>query len=65
MDPSTSPSSKICTKLRVTYYEDGDCMSIAHMSQDGQLLSEACLSLEEGYEYAKSILEVFDEALGL
>jgi|HubBroStandDraft_2_1064218.scaffolds.fasta_scaffold683356_2 hypothetical protein len=65
MDPSVRSPDKICTKLRVVYFEDSDCMSIAHLTQDGELLSEACLSLEEGYEYAKSIIAVFDEALGL
>lgn len=64
MDPSTSPHPP-CTKLRVVYYEDGDCMSIAHMTQDGKVLSEACLSPEEALEYAQSIIAVFDEAMDI
>jgi hypothetical protein len=65
MDPSVSPQTPCCTKLRVVYYEQGDCMSIAHMTQDGKVLSEACLSPEDAIEYARSIIAVYDEAMDI
>lgn len=54
-----------CHKLTVSYFEASDAIVIQHFSNDGKLLSECCLTLEDAYEYAESVLQVYDKAAGI
>ena len=63
VDVSSPPTA--CYKLRISYFEDSDVIAIEHYSSEGKLLSEARLSPEDAYSYAQSIIDVFDEALGV
>jgi len=67
--PKLTPKSQQkpidCSRLRVTYEEQYDCMTIAHLNQDGSVISQACLRPEDAIDYANSIIAVFDEAFGI
>lgn len=69
LTPAKNPPKGVrnteCRKLRIEYHEDTDCFCIAHYSGDGVLLSEACLSPDDALDYAKTIEEVYDKALGV
>lgn len=54
-----------CHKLSVSYFEASDAIVIQHFSNDGKLLSECCLTPEDAYEYAESVLDVYDSAVGI
>jgi hypothetical protein len=54
-----------CRKLRIEYFQETDCFCIAHYSGDGELLSEARLSGDDGLDYARNINECYDIANSL
>ncbi len=54
-----------CYKLRISYFNEADVVTIEHYSDNGVLLSEARLSPEDALDYAKSITDVVDQALGI
>ena len=54
-----------CRKLRLEYCEESDALSIMHLDGEGNLLSECCLTPEDAYSYAQSIIEVYDQAVGV
>ncbi len=63
--PPNADAPTVCRKLRISYLADYDAITIEHFDQKGQLLSECRLEPEEAADYARSIMEVFDEALGV
>jgi hypothetical protein len=54
-----------CSNLRVSYIEEIDCIILEQFAEDGVLLSEALMGIEEALGYAKSITRVCDKALGI
>ena len=54
-----------CSNLRVSYIEEIDGILLEQFSETGELLSEALMSPEDAYNYAKSIYNVCDKALGI
>jgi hypothetical protein len=64
LELESTPTTE-CQDLRISYIEDEDAISLEHYSENGLLLSEAIMSIEDAYDYAKSIIGVADKALGI
>ncbi len=62
--PSKSRNTE-CRRLRIEYHQEADCFCIAHYGEGGVLLSEARLAPEEALDYARTINEVYDDAVGI
>jgi hypothetical protein len=52
-------------KTRISYLEDYDLISIEHFAESGKLLSKIELECEDALDFAKSITEVVDQAIGV
>jgi hypothetical protein len=52
-------------RLRISYHDTIDAVTIEHFSKEGALLSECRLTPEDAMDYARTITDVCDEALGI
>ncbi len=54
-----------CNNLTVSYIPELDSICIQHFSDDGVLLSEAIMEIEEAWNYTRTINITIDKALGI